>query len=65
MAEVDSSSKLKPNQVLQLDFQNTAYSKIFTFNTSGLDFDELRIILKPQFFLSYPEPIELLANFGT
>lgn len=48
-----------------MNFENTAYSKIFTIDTVGTEFNELRILLRPRGFIKYGEPIILLANYGT
>lgn len=64
-AEVSAKYKLEPDKVLQLDFENTAYSKLFSLDTSQLfDFKRLQIILKPKGFLSFNAPIRLYANKG-
>jgi hypothetical protein len=62
---IDYSYPLDLNKPFQLDFENTAYSKIFTLNTEGTDFFELRILLIPRGFIKYGEPIVLMANFGS
>lgn len=53
------------NKPFKLNFENTAYSKIFTLNTEGNDFYELRILLLPRGFIKYGEPIVLFANYGS
>jgi hypothetical protein len=47
-----------------MDFENTAYSKLFTLDTRNNKdkFDQLRIILKPLGFLQFPAPIGLYLN---
>lgn len=49
---------------MKLDFEGTAYSKVFELDTTGKTFDQLRIILKPETFLNFPAPIGLYMNFG-
>jgi hypothetical protein len=49
-----------------MDFENTAYSKVFILDTSQRhNFDQLRITLKPKGFLNFPAPIGLYVNKGT
>ena len=63
--EVDEAYPLDLNVKFDLDFEDTAYTKIFVINTTDVeDFDELRIVLKPLGFLRYGEPILLLGNWG-
>jgi len=47
-----------------MDFESTAYSKIFVLDTSNNteSFDQLRIILRPDGFLKFPAPIEMYVN---
>lgn len=47
-----------------MDFESTAYSKIFVLDTSNSteSFDQLRIILRPDGFLKFPAPIEMYVN---
>jgi hypothetical protein len=49
-----------------MDFEQTAYSKIFVLDTtkSEEDFDQLRIILRPEGFLRFASPISLYLNEG-
>lgn len=49
-----------------MNFEDTAYSKVFTLDTSDKhNFDQLRITLKPKGFLKFPAPIGLYVNKGT
>lgn len=49
-----------------MDFEDTAYSKVFQLDTSHKDnFDQLRIILRPEGFLQFPAPIGLYVNKGS
>ncbi len=52
------------NKPFKLDFEDSAYSKVFTLDTTGEEFYELRILLEPKGFISYGEPVILLANYG-
>jgi hypothetical protein len=49
-----------------MDFEKTAYSKVFQLDTreSG-EFDQLRIVLRPNGYLQFPAPIGLYINKGT
>jgi hypothetical protein len=45
---------LTPNEKLDLDFEGTAYTKLFSIDASSQDiFKRLEIILKPLGFLSF------------
>lgn len=49
-----------------MDFEDTAYSKVFQLDTTNKDsFDQLRIILRPEGFLRFPAPIGLYVNKGS
>jgi len=49
-----------------MDFENTAYSKVFVLDTNkNFNFDQLRIILKPKGLLKFAAPIGLYVNKGT
>ena len=49
-----------------MDFENTAYSKLFVLDTRHQTdgFDQLRIILRPEGFLKFAAPIGLYVNKG-
>lgn len=65
MSEIDYAYPLKLNKPFKLDFENTAYSKIFSLDVSDAeDFYELRLMLQPRGFIKYGQPIILLANYG-
>jgi hypothetical protein len=46
-----------------MDFEDTAYSKLFTLDTSNKkNIEQVRIILKPEGFLEFPAPVSLFLN---
>jgi len=56
---------LTPDTTIDLDFQDTAYSKLFSLDTNSFfDFKRLQITLKPKGFLSYNAPVRLYVNKG-
>lgn len=64
--EVSEPYKLKHGESVEMNFENTAYSKVFQIDTKeAADFDQLRIILKPKGFLQFGAPIGLYMNKGT
>ena len=64
-AEISAKYKLTLDKPVELDFENTAYSKLFTIDTNDLfDFKRLQVILKPKGFLSFNAPIRIYANKG-
>ena len=64
-AEISEPYKLKVGQKINMDFENTAYSKVFQLDTRNeKDYDQLRIILKPEGFLKFAAPINLWVNKG-
>ena len=64
-AEISAKYKLTLDKSVEMDFENTAYSKLFTIDTNDLiDFKRLQVILKPKGFLSFNAPIIMYANKG-
>jgi hypothetical protein len=64
-AEISEPYKVKPGESVKMDFENTAYSKVFQVDTRNRDdFDQLRIILRPEGFLQFGAPIGLYVNRG-
>jgi hypothetical protein len=62
-AEISTPFKITPGKTVKMDFENTAYSKVFTLDTSKeTKFDQLRIVLRPEGFLQFPAPIGLYLN---
>ena len=56
---------MKVGESIKMDFENTAYSKVFQLDTRNQeDFDQLRIILRPEGFLKFAAPIGLWVNKG-
>ena len=56
---------MKLKERIKMDFEDTAYSKVFMLDTRNKeDFDQLRIVLKPEEFLTFPAPIGLYVNKG-
>lgn len=46
--EISNPYKLEPGKTVKMDFENTAYSQVFTLDTTKeSDFDQLRVILRP------------------
>ena len=64
-AAISGKYRLELDKPITLDFENTAYSKLFTIDTSDLfDFKRLQVILKPKGFLSFNAPIRMYASKG-
>lgn len=65
-AELSTKYKLVAGQAIDLDFEDTAYSKLFSLDTNSyFDFKRLEITLKPtKSFLSYSAPVRMFVNKG-
>lgn len=63
--EISNPYKLEPGKTVKMDFENTAYSQVFSLDTTKeSDFDQLRVVLRPEGFLQFPAPIGLYLNKG-
>ena len=64
-AEISEPYKMKVGEIIERDFENTDYSKVFQLDTRNHEkFDQWRVILKPEGFLQFAAPIGLWVNKG-
>lgn len=58
------SFPLTPDKPLVLNFEESAYAKLFLLDVSKFDFEQLQIILMAETFLTATSPVRMFANFG-
>lgn len=58
------SFPLTPNKPLVLNFEDSAYAKLFSLDVSKEDYEQLQLILQAETFLTATSPVRLFANFG-
>jgi hypothetical protein len=58
------SYPLTPDKSLVLNFEESAYAKLFSLDVSKAEFEQLQIILMAETFLTATSPIRMFANFG-
>jgi hypothetical protein len=59
-----SSTPITPDQPIVLDFQESAYAKLFVVDFSKFEFKQAQVILEAETFLEATSPIHLVASFG-
>lgn len=64
LAYWSASTPLVPENPLVLNFEESAYAKLFVIDFTKFEYSQVQVILQAETFLTASSPIHMVANFG-